>query len=81
MTTVREKLRDAVDRLTDAEARRLLVLIESGEGTSKRLQAFERLSSDPAFGVPALGLRTFRVVQPVVSKGLPASTMLIEDRR
>jgi len=81
MPSSRERLRDVIDRLTDAEVRRILTLIESGKEDSRSLRTLERLSTDPAFSVPLLGLRTFRVVEPVASKGVPASEMLVEDRR
>jgi hypothetical protein len=81
MPSLRERLRDAIDRLTDEQVCRILYLIESGEEAQQSVQTLERLSTDPGFSVPLLGLRTFHVVQPVASKGLPASKMLVEDRR
>ncbi len=81
MPSSRDKLRAAIDRLTDAEVHRILALIESNEEGRHALRTLERLSTDPAFNVPLLGLRAFRVIEPVAGKGMPASEMLAKDRR
>jgi hypothetical protein len=89
MATAREDLREKVDRLSEEEARKLLDLITArqpeparapeGELTRDAMRA--RLAGEAGFRVPPGDAKPFRRVQPICCSGIPASELLIADRR
>ena len=85
MATAKEDLRDKVDRLSEEEARKVLDLIAAREraadGKLTRDAIRARLAGDPGFRVPPQDAQPFRRVQPIHCPGVPASELLIADRR
>ena len=81
MNPVKESLRDTIELLSDEEARQILDFIQRLRTTRDVSPTLRRLASDPAFGVPSEALGHFRVVEPIRGKGIPASSLLVEDRR
>jgi len=81
MNSVKESLRNTIEVLSDEEARQILEFIQRLRTTSDVSPTLRRLASDPAFEVPSEPLGDFRVVEPIRGKGIPASRLLVEDRR
>ena len=89
MGTAREDLREKVDRLSEEEARRVLDLIAAGqpepapapEGELTRDAIRARLAGKAGFRVPPGDAQPFRRVEPIDCPGIPASELLIADRR
>jgi hypothetical protein len=89
MATAKESLRDRVDRLSEEEAREVLDLIETKESEPGRSPSTKltretiraRLAGHPGFRVPPENAPPFRRVQPIDCPGVPASELLIADRR
>jgi len=81
MSLIKESLRNTIEVLSDEEARQILEFIQRLRATSDASPTLRRLAIDPAFEVPAEGLRDFCIVEPISGKGIPASRRLIEDRR
>jgi len=89
MATAREDLREKVDRLSEEEARKVLDLIAArppeparapeGELTRDAIRA--RLAGKVGFRVPPGDAKPFRRLQPIRCPGIPASELLIADRR
>lgn len=77
--------------ITDKKGHKVAAIIEIGE--LKRLkEIIEDLSdinilrgkkneSKKAFKIPVIKAKAFRVVKPIQGKGIPASELLIKDRR
>ena len=89
MATAKESLREKVDRLSEEEAREVLDLIaakatEQARSARKKLTREgirARLAGRPGFRVPPDDAPPFRRVQPINCPGVPASELLIADRR
>jgi len=89
MATAKESLRDKVDRLSEEEAREVLDLLATKEPepassprkklTREVLRA--RLAGHPGSRVPPEDASPFRRVRPINCPGVPASELLISDRR
>ena len=81
MNAVKDVLRHTIELLSEEEAGQLLEFIQrlgKARGISLTLR---RLAADPAFKMPAEGLRTFSVVDPIQGTGVAASRLLVENRR
>jgi len=86
MATAKESLRSKVDQLTEEEAQEILGLIATkgaaGTGaTLTREVVKERLAGRAAFRVPPTNAEPFRKRKRIQCLGVPASEMLIADRR
>ena len=89
MASAREDLREKVDRLSEEEARKVLDLIaarppepaRSPEGELTRDVIRARLAGKVGFRVPPGDAQPFRSVKPIHCPGIPASELLIADRR
>lgn len=81
MSSVKERLRNMIELLSDEEARQILEFIQRLRRKSDVSPILKRLASDPAFKIPSEGSKGFRVVEPIRGKGVPASRLLVEDRR
>ena len=89
MATAREDLREKVDRLSEEEARKAPDLIaarppepaRSPEGELTRDVIRARLAGKVGFRVPPGDAQPFRSVKPIHCPGIPASELLIADRR
>jgi hypothetical protein len=81
MKWVKESLRNTIEVLSDEEACQILEFIRRLRTTSDVSPTLRRLAIDPAFEVPSEGFRDFSVVEPIQGKGVPASKLLVENRR
>ncbi|HAZ32018.1 MAG TPA: hypothetical protein DCY61_04930 [Dehalococcoidia bacterium] len=81
MTSVKESLRSTIEVLSDEEARQILEFIQRLRTTSDVSATLRRLAIDPSFEVPSEGFGDFSIVEPIRGKGIPASRLLVEDRR
>jgi hypothetical protein len=89
MATAKESLRSKVDQLSEEEAQAVLGLIGtkwSGDAavagaTMTREAIRERLAGKAAFRVPSGNTATFRKGKRIHCPGVPASELLIAERR
>ena len=81
MNSVKESLHNTIELLSDTEARQLLEFVQCLKRENDASSTLRRLASDPAFEVPSEGSGTFSVVEPIQSKGIAASKLLVEERR
>lgn len=89
MATAKEVLQQKVEQLGEEEARQILDLMtarESPLGTSTkalppRQAVRERLAGRPGFRLPPDDALPFRRFRPIQCPGVPASELLIADRR
>jgi len=89
MTSAKEALRKKVDQLSEEEALEVLRLIatkESGRTTGSgvcltREVIRERLAGKPTFRLPPPGAAPRRMGKRIQCPGIPASELLIADRR
>lgn len=81
MTTARDHVREALDRLNDEEAGEVLALVQEIERRRESSAILERLAADRSFRVPSGGQRLFRRIEPIDAAGRAASELLVEDRR
>jgi hypothetical protein len=81
MSSTREQIREALDRLSDEEARELLSFVREIERPRDGAAVLERLADDPSFRLPVAGQPTFDRFESIIAPGRAASEMLTEDRR
>ncbi len=79
--SVKELLHEAVDLLSEDEAKQLLELMREFQQRNGISLTLRRLAKDPMFKVPANPFEPFDMVEPAPVEGRPASELLIEDRR
>lgn len=81
MSSAKESLHNTIELLNDEEARQILEFVQRIRKKSDVSLTLERLASDPTFKIPSEGVGVFRVIKPIRGKGIPASRLLMEDRR
>lgn len=81
MESVKESLRNTIELLSEEEARQILEFARHLREWNHTSGTMKRLASHPAFKVPSDQLSPFPKVEPVQSKGIPASELLVRDRR
>ena len=81
MESVKEKLLETIENLSDSEAQKILEYARNIKEEDEKEKSLKQLSQNPAIQVPAKDKRSFKKVKPVPVKGMPASKLLIEDRR
>ena len=89
MASVRELLVPEVERLSEEDAREVLDLLKRKQATGIGLQKpkptredlIERLAGRPGICVPDPGAPPFEKLERVRTRGIPASDLLIADRR
>lgn len=81
MSTVIERLMKRIKKLDDDQARKVLVLIDRLEASKKQSSTWENMSADPVFVMPKSTRGKFRATKPAKGQGIPASELLIRDRR
>ena len=89
MASAKESLVRLLEQLYEEEARRVLELIGmrearlpwSKETPSTREILIQRLAGKPGFRVPEPNAPPFRKFVPIECPGIPASKLLITDRR
>jgi hypothetical protein len=77
MSKIKETLLNTIQQLTDEEANQTLEFIKH---LGEKNATLKRLANDPAFRLPAK-TPSFKTVEPIKGKGIPASELLIRDRR
>jgi hypothetical protein len=80
MNSTKELLYTTIDMLNDEEIIKVLEFTQSLNIEKKDSLTLKRLASNPAFHVPQI-LGNFSKVEPIHGEGLPASELLVEDRR
>jgi hypothetical protein len=81
MSSIKELLHNAIESLSDEEARQLLEFarrLRREIGTSLTL---ERLAGDAAFEIPSKESWSFHTVEAIQGRGIAASKLLVGDRR
>jgi hypothetical protein len=81
MATASEKLRQTVESLTETEAAQALDYIRSLRRHESNHVANALLSADPSFRVPDSPYAPLPPIEPVHGSGVPASELLLRDRR
>ena len=89
MTSVRELLVREVERLSEEDAREVLDLLKRKQAAGIRLQKpkptredlIQRLADHPGIRVPDPGAPPFEKLERIRTRGIPASELLIADRR
>ena len=80
MDSIKETLRNAIEMLTEEEARQVFNLLGEYQRQNGISLTMRRLASDPTFKLPKEGSRGFKDIKPLQSQGPPASDLLSEDR-
>jgi hypothetical protein len=81
MNVVKELLRHMIEQMSDTEACQLLEFAQHLQHRRDDSLTLKRLATDPVFKVPGNGARAFRIVEPIQGKGIPASKLLMDNRR
>lgn len=79
MSAVKESLRETIELLSEEEALQTLEFAQRLRDSSIS-DSFRRLASDPTFKIPTRGVSKRRG-NPMEGKGIPASQLLVEERR
>ena len=81
MSSVKVSLHTTIDSLSEKDAREILKFARLLKEKREVSLSLKRLDIDKAFKIPTDGVQTFRTVKPVQGRGIPASRLLLEDRR
>ncbi len=81
MSPIKESLLEAVQGLSDDEAKRALAYVHSLHERSALARLRARLAGHPAIALPDVDAITFRDVEPIEGRGILASELLVRDRR
>ena len=89
MTSVRELLAREVERLSEEDAREFLDLLKRKQATGIGLRTpkrtredlIQRLSDRPGLHVPDPAAAPFEKLKRIATRDIPASELLITDRR
>ena len=76
-----ETLRETVASLSEAEATKALDFIRRLRGEQSDRGLRDLLAGDPAIHVPSAPFARLPAVEPIVGAGVPASELLVRDRR
>jgi len=77
MTTIKESLLNEIERLDEEKIRRTLEFVRN----LREERTLEQLKNHPAIKAPSKHPGRFPKVKPAPTKGIPASKLLIGDRR
>lgn len=81
MNAVRHMLEESLQQLDQQQTQEVLAFVRQLRAGSGRERVFERLKASSAIEVPLSSDATFPRVEPIVGTGVPASDLLIQDRR
>jgi len=81
MSSVKELLHNAIESLSDEEARQLLELTRCLRREIGASLTLKRLAGDAAFEIPSKGSWSFHTVEAIQGRGIAASKLLVGDRR
>lgn len=79
--SVKEMLYERIQDLTEEEARSVLDFVSSVKRPEPHGTLWQRLARIPGIKLPEDGFKPFPPVTPIQVGGIPASQLLIEDRR
>ncbi len=81
MSTIKESLHSVIEQLDEEDALCVLKFTQNLKKEIIKSSLSEHLLADPAIKLPIIDYKGFRAVQPISGKGIPASEMLIKDRK
>jgi hypothetical protein len=81
MGSVKEELRTTIETLSEADAARAMEFIRRVLGRVRGKDALDLLAQNRDIAVPTTTNGGFAPVEPIRGEGIPASRLLIEDRR
>jgi len=81
MSSAREALRETVECLSETEAAKALEYIQRLRGRALDRELGNLLAGDPAIHVPDEPFAALPLIEPVQGVGIPASQLLVRDRR
>lgn len=81
MGSVKEELRTTIETLSEVDAARAMEFIRRLRGRVRGKDALDLLAQNRDIAVPATTNGGFTPVEPIRGEGIPASRLLIEDRR
>ncbi|MFH1434281.1 MAG: hypothetical protein ABIJ56_01070 [Pseudomonadota bacterium] len=81
MSSIKESLYKTIELLSEKEARQIMKLIRLLRKNRAGSRTLQRLAIDTAFNIPVKKPKARRIVKPIRGKGVPASTLLVENRR
>ena len=81
MGSVKKLLYNVIESMDDEEANQILKIAQSLQKKRVISITISHLASDPSFKVHSEVYEEFRLVKPIKGKGIPASQLLMEDRR
>jgi len=80
MNSLKELLHNTIEYLNDKEVGEVLEFAQNLKKKNAVSLTLKRLASNPTFHVPQV-LGDFSQVEPIHGEGIPASELLVEDRR
>ncbi|MDP2996342.1 MAG: hypothetical protein Q8N47_02565 [Bryobacterales bacterium] len=85
MPSAKQMLHEKIDQVSEDEAREILDLVQVRQAAKAteptRETLISRLKGRPGFRVPAEDSAPFSKFEPIKCPGIPASKLLIADRR
>jgi len=81
MSSIKQSLYKTIELLSEKEARQIMKLIRLLRKNRAGSQTLQRLAIDTAFNISVKKPKARRIVKPIRGKGVPASTLLVENRR
>ena len=81
MSPIKQTLLHAVKDLSEDEAQKAMAYIEALRRNAELARLHERLGGRPDISLPAPQVGGFPDVEPIRGKGVPASELLVRDRR
>ena len=81
MSSIKQSLYKTIELLSEKEARQIMKLIRLLRKNKAVSRTWQRLAIDTAFSIPAKKSKAHRIVKPIRGKGVPASSLLVENRR
>ena len=82
--TIKDKLINEIERIPDEIALQLLrflQILQFPQEVREHIDELQSLKDDPTFILPAQKEIYFEFVQPIRLEGIPASQLLMEERR
>ena len=81
MGSVKEALHTTIESLSEREARQVMKIVRVLKSKKETSMTLKTLAVDTAFRMPEKRVKPFRDIRPIQGKGIPASELLVKDRR
>ena len=81
MSPVKEELLNEIEELSDKEVKRILAFLHALKGKIATEELLKDLTANGDFYVPRNLPPHFKKVKPAKGKGIPASQLLVQERR